>query len=286
MPRICAVVVTYNRAALLEECLDKLRAQTRAVDHVVVVDNASTDATSDVLGRRDDVEVLRMEENLGGAGGFASGLDHASRQGFDWYWLLDDDTFVEPGCLEALLEGGDRAPRRPLLLTSVVKWKDGTLHPMNRPWLRVNRRGDFAEAAGAGLAEVRGATFVSTMVHHDAVAVHGLPPAHYFIWQDDIEYTTRVLRDAHGYMVPESVAWHWTPKAYDTITDSRDRFYYKARNQLWILRGDSFEGTERIAFAGAWLAVIRQYLRESPDRRAALRTTWRGVRDGVRWSGR
>ena len=40
---ITAVVVSYNREALLQECLDGIAAQTRPVDRVVVVDNASTD---------------------------------------------------------------------------------------------------------------------------------------------------------------------------------------------------------------------------------------------------
>ena len=279
-PSVCAVVVTYNRASLLAECLDRLEAQTRPVDHVLVVDNASTDETADVLDGR-PVEVLAMDENLGGAGGFARGVDHAHAQGHDWLWLLDDDTMAEPGSLAALLEGGERAPSAPLLLTSVVRWKDGTLHPMNRPWLRLDRRGDFAEAARAGLAAVRGATFVSTLIHRDAVTAHGLPPAHFFIWQDDIEFTTRVLRDACGYLVPESVVWHWTPRPYNTLSDSRDRFYFKARNQLWILRGESFRGPERLAFAAAYARVLRRYVRESPDRRAALRVAWRGVRDGL-----
>jgi rhamnopyranosyl-N-acetylglucosaminyl-diphospho-decaprenol beta-1,3/1,4-galactofuranosyltransferase len=279
---VCAVVVTYNRHDLLVQCLDRLQRQSRRPDHVVVVDNASTDGTPELLDKRDEIEVLTLPENLGSSGGFARGLRRAFELGHDWIWLLDDDTFADETCLEALLAGVGRAPRVPSLVCSVVRWRDERLHPMNRPWLRLGRRAEFAEAAGAGLALIRTSTWVSTMVHRDAVAEYGLPPAHFFVWLDDMEYTGRVLRDRTGYMVPESVAWHWTPRPYDTLTDARERFYFKARNHLWLLRGSSFRGMERLGYAAAYGRALLTYLRDSHSKPEALRTAGRGIRDGLR----
>jgi rhamnopyranosyl-N-acetylglucosaminyl-diphospho-decaprenol beta-1,3/1,4-galactofuranosyltransferase len=245
------------------------------------VDNASTDGTEAMLASRPGVEVMRLEANLGGAGGFERGLERAHRDGYEWIWLLDDDTFADERCLETLLEGVARAPRRPSVMTSVVRWRDSTLHPMNRPWLRIVPRGRYAEAVAAGLAPIRAATFVSTMVRSDAVSQHGLPPGHYFVWLDDIQYTARILRDRDGYIVPESTAVHWTPKAYDTVTDTRERFYLKVRNHLWLLRGPSFRGLERIGYAQALLHAIGTYLRRSDERPRALATVLKGLRDGL-----
>lgn len=279
---VCAVVVTYNRPALLERCLDLLAAQSRPPDHVLVVDNASTDDTPQLLGARTGVEVLTMDHNTGSSGGFHRGVQRAYGLGHDWIWLLDDDTFPDERCLEELLAGVDRAPAEPSVMTSAVRWRDGRLHPMNRPWLRRGHRADFAEGAAAGLAAIRAATFVSTMVRRDAVAAHGLPPAHYFVWLDDIEFFAKILREGHGYLVPQSVAWHWTPQPSNTLTDARERFYFKARNHLWLLRGNSFAGVERAEYALAYLRAIRIYLRDSDNRGQALRTAARGVRDGLR----
>jgi rhamnopyranosyl-N-acetylglucosaminyl-diphospho-decaprenol beta-1,3/1,4-galactofuranosyltransferase len=276
------VVVTYNRRDLLDRCLDHLERQSRPPENILVVDNASTDGTAELLATREGVEVLRLPENAGGAGGFERGIERASAAGYEWIWVLDDDTFADERCLETLLAGVERAPRRPSVMTSVVRWRDGSLHPMNRPWLRLVPRGPYAEAVAAGLAPIRAATFVSTMVHRDAVARHGLPPGHYFVWLDDIQYTARILREGDGYIVPESTAVHWTPKAYDTVTDTRDRFYLKVRNQLWLLRGPSFGGLEWVGYARAWVRGIGTYLRKSDDRARALVTVLKGIRDGLR----
>jgi GT2 family glycosyltransferase len=278
---VCAVVVTYNRSELLVRCLDRLEGQSRPPDRILVIDNASTDDTPDVLSRRDGIEVERLPENVGGAGGFRHGLERAYGEGFDWIWLLDDDTFAEDTCLEALLDGARRAPEDPSVMSSVVRWRDSSLHPMNGPWLR-NRRGEFALAADVRLAPIRAATFVSTMVHRDAVERHGLPPGHYFVWLDDIQYTARILRDGYGYAVPDSTAVHWTPQPYSTVTDTRERFYFKVRNHLWLLRGSSFGGRERLGYARSLVSAIVTYVRRSPSRGRALRTVLKGVRDGLR----
>ena len=280
-PTVCAVVVTYNRRKLLSDCLDRVQNQSHSLDQVLVVDNASTDGTADMLARR-AAKVLRLEENLGAAGGFERGIEWAVDRGYDWVWLMDDDTFAEPDCLQRLLEALDRAPQSPSLLCSVVRWRDGTLHPMNRPWFRFDRRPEFAEAAAVGLGLVRAASWVSTLISRRAILEHGLPPAHFFVWLEDVDYTGRILREGTGYVVPESVAWHWTPRPSDTITDSRDRFYFYVRNHLWLFRGQSFRGLERLRFIRTYLRGLFGVLRRSDSKLRALITVGRGVRDGLR----
>ncbi|MFX5615039.1 glycosyltransferase, partial [Acinetobacter baumannii] len=74
------------------ECLQSVLSQTRAPDHVLVVDNASTDGTGEMLKEEfPEVEVLRLPENQGGAGGFHEGIKRAYEAGYDWIWLMDDD---------------------------------------------------------------------------------------------------------------------------------------------------------------------------------------------------
>ena len=78
---VAVVVVTYNRADLLERMLVGLAALDRLPDAVIVVDNASSDHTPDVLAAATNpgLQVIRSADNLGGAGGFHLGVRTAYR---------------------------------------------------------------------------------------------------------------------------------------------------------------------------------------------------------------
>jgi GT2 family glycosyltransferase len=283
---VCAVVVTRDRRALLEECLTALRAQSRPVDHVVVVDNASSDGTADMVRERfADVELMRLEHNGGGAGGFHAGMRTAYDAGFEWLWLMDDDTIASPTALERLLEPLDRLDGlpRPAILASRVEWTDGDLHPKNLPFPRVDdaAKATLVEAAGAGLLLIRAATFVSILVHRDAIAAHGLPHEHYFIWGDDGEFTARVLRDGAGYLVPSSVVHHKTAEKQGVHRAGSPQYYFEVRNKLFMLRGGSWTPTEKVKLAIGMLVGVAEYLRAARMRPSALAVLARAVRDGL-----
>ena len=98
--RVIAVVVTYNRRDLLAEALPAVLAQSRAPDAVLVIDNASTDGTAEMVAARfPSVRLATARRNTGGAGGFAYGLALALAEAADLVWLMDDDTVPEPGAL-------------------------------------------------------------------------------------------------------------------------------------------------------------------------------------------
>jgi rhamnopyranosyl-N-acetylglucosaminyl-diphospho-decaprenol beta-1,3/1,4-galactofuranosyltransferase len=283
--RVCAVVVTYNRKDLLRECLTALESQTRPVDRVLVIDNASTDGTPDVVrGEHPSVEYVRLPENRGGAGGFHEGTRRAYEDGFDWLWLMDDDTIPTDTALEELLAAPaalDGLPR-PLVLASRVILPDGRLHPFNRPPLDQRDPSRTMEAVGRGFMPIRHASFVSAFIHRDAVTELGLPHAGFFIWVDDVEFTARVLREHAGYAVPSSVVVH---KSHTRgAVHSGERYYYAIRNTLWLLRSGSLRGDRATwsRFAMQLVDGIPDYLGVNRYSPAALRTVARAVIDGFR----
>jgi rhamnopyranosyl-N-acetylglucosaminyl-diphospho-decaprenol beta-1,3/1,4-galactofuranosyltransferase len=89
---VCAVVVTHRRPDELAKSLDAVCAQTRAPDHLIVVDNDDDARVRDIVnGQPVATTYLGSRRNLGGAGGFALGMLHALALGADWIWLADDD---------------------------------------------------------------------------------------------------------------------------------------------------------------------------------------------------
>src|SRR3954447_22902877 len=97
--RVTVVVVSWEGAHLLPACLDSLLAQTLP-HRVVVVDNASTDGTAELLAARPEVQVVRSDRNRGFAGGVQLGIDAADTE---FVALLNNDAVADPAWLAELL---------------------------------------------------------------------------------------------------------------------------------------------------------------------------------------
>ena len=281
---VTAVVVAYNRRELLVEALQALGAQTAPLDSIVVIDNASTDGSADAArAAAPDADVLSLERNTGGAGGFAVGIERAiSRHSADFVWIMDDDTIPTATALEELLRVREAHPARPIVLASRVVWTDGTDHPMNTP-----RRKPFAlgaerrAARSVGAVPVRSASFVSSLVDTGAIRNSGLPIAEYFIWNDDFEFTARLLRAGRGVYCPGSVVTHKTRILASTDVDPGSRFYYEVRNKIWLFRhSPALSPAEKPLYIGVSLARWAKTLLRSADRGTLLAGLRTGLRDG------
>jgi rhamnopyranosyl-N-acetylglucosaminyl-diphospho-decaprenol beta-1,3/1,4-galactofuranosyltransferase len=282
--RVVAVVVAYNRRDLLREALDGLHAQSRPLDSVVVVDNASTDDSAEIARQHPlRADVVTLERNTGGAGGFAVGLARAlSVHGADLVWIMDDDTVPTASALEQLLAVRVGSDRPPVALGSRVIWTDGSEHPMNRPRKRPGARWTDRDRA-RGAMPVRSSSFVSFLVDGSAARATPLPIVDYFIWNDDFEYSTRLLRRADGFYCNGSVVVHKTKALGSTDVDPGERFYYEVRNKLWLFRfSDGLSAGEKVLYGGSTaLRWVRTMLR-SGDRGTLWRSGRRGWVDGLR----
>jgi rhamnopyranosyl-N-acetylglucosaminyl-diphospho-decaprenol beta-1,3/1,4-galactofuranosyltransferase len=283
-PWLPAVVVTYNRRALLTEALTAVFGQTTVPDSVIVVDNASTDGTAAAVRDGFPAAMLTtLPVNTGGAGGFACGTVLALAGGADLIWYMDDDTVPEPGALAALLVARDRHAGSPAVVASRVVWTDGRPHPMNTPRAKpLASRAERATAAAAGCIPIRSASFVSILVDASACRQRGLPQADYFLWNDDFEFTTRLLRGGTGLLCPASVVVHKTAAFGATDADPGPRFFYEVRNKIWTLRSAApLSPAERVLYAGASLRRWARTFARSSRRRVLVSALVKGVTAGA-----
>ena len=283
---VVAVVVAYNRQELLRRCLDGLSEQTVAPTGTVVVDNASTDDSREVASTHPlGAHVVELPTNTGGAGGFAAGIARALTRfpRADWIWIMDDDTVPTATALEALVRAAEAYPGAPALLASRAVWTDGTEHPMNRPRTRPALPPALhRHAALVGARQIRTASFVSILLDARAVREVGLPRASYFLWNDDFEYTSRILRGRIGLYVPASVVHHLTRALGSSDADPGERFRFEVRNKIWTFR-DS-EGLGALERAAYEAATARRWLRatvSSADRGALWRAGRQGLLEGL-----
>lgn len=286
--QIAAVLVTHNRPALLLQALAALRAQTRPLDAIYVVDNGG-DAAALVApgGSLDGVTLLRPGSNLGGAGGFAFGMTQAFAAGHDWIWLLDDDALARPDALARLLEALDGpAAGAGAVCGTVREFGDVARQHRRRYHLPTGIERALPLAAYEGPpCRVDTASFVGFLVSAAAIARAGLPEPAFFLGYDDTEYSLRLDRAGLAlWLVPGSVVEHLRERRARLRAGPFGRkHYFIIRNRIAVARAYATLPVVPTALAlvfGAalWLACAGRL------RRGSLRILWRAGADGC--SGR
>lgn len=272
---VCAVVVTFNRKELLIECLESLKQQTKPLNAIYLIDNASTDDTPQLLLEKDYISKIppsnleepweksfiihnsanneeiklhyvRMSKNEGGAGGFYEGIKRAYEKDYDWLWLMDDDTITTLNSLELLLNKINLVDDIGFLCSKVL-WKKNYIHWMNIPQIQsIINNNSFNSYEDYGILFVKGASFVSLLFKKEVVRKVGLPIKDFFIWGDDAEYTERITNKGYnGIYVKDSIVYHKTEDNYfvNIISDKPEnswKYYFGIRNILYMERKRSY----------------------------------------------
>lgn len=127
-----AIVVTYNRKKLLEENINALLNQKYKCD-ILVIDNASTDGTDKMVSEFNDGRIIYVNtgKNLGGAGGFSFGVKKAIEKGYEFGWIMDDDSIANENALESLQQKAKMVDYSFSFFASLVYWIDKKIFPMN-----------------------------------------------------------------------------------------------------------------------------------------------------------
>lgn len=277
-----AVVVSYNRLDLLRTCLSALQTQTHRPDEIIVVDNGSTDGSRQMLlAEFQGVRTYFSEENVGGAGGFAIGVDLAMRAGHTDAWLMDDDAVPNPDALERLLAAGARIASvrpdgpRPGFLTCRIRQPDGKPLAI---WQPPPIQGEASPLPG--VTPLPWCPFVGVLVNLDLGRHTFLPMADFFIWLDDLEYTARLGLASTGYAVEDAFITH--PNKTYVKGDFGWRLEHVVKNRLWVIRLPDLAApsVKRDLAIQLGRAVVGQAVR-SQDKREYMRSMRRGFARGL-----
>jgi GT2 family glycosyltransferase len=241
---IAAVVVTYNRKHLLVECLAALLNQTRRLDKIYVIDQASTDGTKELLHdegllSHSAISYWQAKVNTGGAGGFHDGVERAYRDGHSWIWIMDDDAIPVLDACEALIPFTS-FPRVVAVANHKLR-NDGT-----EAKVHIRELIDTGETRRK-YRRLAFSSFVGLMVRREAIDEIGLPKAEFFIQYDDNEYCARLLtqgdiayasdsdihhKEADSPSIKAKCLW-WS---FNRMPLERYwRTYFTFRNSLWFI---------------------------------------------------
>lgn len=208
MKEIAIVVVTYNRFQLLKECIENIRKQTYQNFDIIVVNNGSTDETPIWLKEQNDIITL-TQQNLGGAGGFYTGIKYASHNKYKFTWLMDDDTIPTATALEHLVNASQKKNTFGFLCSRVIDINGSTCNYPSIDYLKASN-GEYIWLSDItnNLIRVKNCTFVSVLINNNYLKEIGYPFKEFFIWGDDIEYTTRFSKKYDCYLAFDSLVIH------------------------------------------------------------------------------
>ena len=293
-PNVVAIVVTYNRKLLLQQCLRNLLDQTQPCD-IAIVDNASSDGTQAMLKASSlldhpRIHYLRIEENKGGAGGFQRGLSFAMSKKWQWFWLMDDDALPDSDALKNLLKYATNSQN---VYGSVAFDQNNGCGQTTLSWpAQLLRNGELINQI-ASLSEVEAVysiPFLGFFVHRGLIEEIGLPDGDFFINADDLEYSLRARNyGAKLLLVKSSRIQHPIAKI---ITFQFGKFrlvyrvlptwkmYYEVRNKITI--GKRYFGWQvwTKTIPGLILRAALSLLVEN-RRRQVLMMYGLGMRDGI-----
>ena len=276
--RSATVIVTHDREELLPRVVAAHLDELEAGDSVVIVDCASRVPAAGLLSDDDRVCVVRSEENLGPAGGFALGMEVALDAGADDLWLCNDDDLPIPGArrqLRAVLhELGPHA-----LVAGLCVRSDGSAMGYGSVWRRGVRRIP-APAPGATTMEPEILPFVGLFVTREAAGLAGPVRADFFMMGEEHDFCLRCV-DAGARVVLDLRPAMLVQVGETAAHDPPWRGYYQARNNIRLSRDRADRWATTRTLAQQLKLVIGSAT--IPDRRlsrVALRL--RGLVDGFR----
>lgn len=243
--KIVAITVTYNRTDTLKKCLSALQKQTRHIDEIIIVDNNSRKEEQDILRQleQEHVHLIFLKKNTGGAGGFESGMKEAvSRYPADWYWIMDDDAYPRPDCLDNLLAAKEGLKNVGFLAPLIygIDFQEYQLY--HHKCLKGLQLKNVPIASKVEqmkqIHSVEANAFVGPLISNEAVKKVGIADGSFFIYGDDTEYTYRITRQLKGYVIKSAVIDHQDPPLSNNYLEPSAwwKEYYSNRNRYFMVR--------------------------------------------------
>lgn len=216
-PEVCVLITAWNQADKTMACLRTVFSQDYASCSVLLVDNGSEDDTVEQVSiTYPDVEIVRTGRNLGFAAGYNIGMRRALARGFDYIFLLNNDTLLAPDCLSQLVQETNANPGVGLVTAKIYDAAEPkriwTVGGRFHPWtLEVEQkgqgqidRGQWDEARDIEFAPLCGVLLRRTMLEEI-----GLLDEQFFVYYEDMDFCLRAHEAGFRLrLAPRAHMWH------------------------------------------------------------------------------
>lgn len=245
--KVAVIVLNYRGEHLLARCLASLEATIQEGDAILVVDNGQEETLMrEVAIQFPNVEILATSENRGFAAGMNLGLRHMlEKNGFDAFWLFNNDAVALPETLESLKAAvrakGTRALYSPVIYPG----------PGKTPWfaggklnfLRMRTEHQSVVKSSRDPYTTDFLTGCALFIPREALDAVGLIDERYFLYYEDAEYSLRAERlGLLRWVVPAAVVYHTEAsqenpaKVYWLVRSGAEFFLRESRGwrRFWI----------------------------------------------------
>lgn len=285
--KYASVVVTFNRKEMLVKSLERFLNQDSKPQRIIVVDNASTDGTDQLMqekyGDNPVIKYVRLAKNVGGAGGFNHGLHEAVKENVDWISIADDDALFNQDFFTKIEKATEKYPDVQAFSGTVIHGQDITEIMQRRRitnWHTLSFEA-VPESEYNHDFEYDLFTFVGVVFKKELIKKIGFPEEDFFIWHERTEYSIRVRKHTRVINVSAAQIYHQNVIGDDAFAWAPTwKEYYGIRNKIQVIKK---YGHPRVA---VWLQIAYMYVKKmvanavKPERKGYRKFQVMAARDG------
>ena len=289
-------MVTYNRKVELVKNIRAIFSQTKLVDRYYIIDNHGNDGTEETLkkeGFLDNplVEYIYLPENIGGAGGFYTGLKIAFEARYDLICLMDDDGRpADNYMMERLVTAAESfiVDNNRILFNPLVLGPDGERLSFGLKGKIKTRTmaKQFVNERGIIVGTIN--PFNGTLVSRELIEGIGFPNKDFFIKGDEQDYYYRALKSGayvatvfgsnYYHPVLEKISGKFLGRNVISSTEAPWKEYYRARNFTYMFKRDG----EPIKYVRQNIKQIVWALKYNPKKIKTIGMIIKGWNDGMK----
>ncbi len=281
-PKVYVLLLNYRGTDDTLACLESLKALKYPNFQTVVIDNQSGDDSIERLTQAKaqyDFQLIASEENGGFSAGNNQGIEYAQKQGADYIWLLNNDTTVEAGALDHLVQESEKTGG---LVGSLLLYPDRSYQQVGTriQWKTGKTRGipETEIKDGMELPTLSGA---SMLIPLNLIKRIGPLDESYFLYFEDGEFCLRASKK--GYPITLAIRSRvFHKEGASTGKRSLASQYYYQRNRLKMLLAYASESEKLMILSYTAFRLVRSIMKAmfgSADKKASAKIHWLAVND-------
>ena len=239
-PLVYVIIVNFNGLEYTRRCLESLERAKYPNFETLVIDNGSERLESEIIKERfpNLIKTIRLKNNIGFAGGNNVGINYALKEGADYFFLLNNDTLVNPDVLEELVAFANKDPRIGIVGPKVFVLRNGKQTNLVQSFgARVNLYLGETPLIGGQVDQgqfeepfcVDYVSGCAMLVKRNVIEDLGFLDPRYFMYVEEVDYCLRAKRRGFQiWSVPKARIWH---KGEASATDLQ-RLYYRVSSLI------------------------------------------------------